>query len=194
MKIQPDRLGPNPEVLHHEASADWWRRWSSEVDDAPYEVVQPFVFSAEAWMERENVQLCGGFTGEVEIECGRCGKRYRHALRDTYRLVLAPIRDTQSLEPEARAALSRHGLCLGEDLEAGWYGGKEIELDGFYAELISLALPIQPLCKSDCAGLCPHCGIDRSEARCDCSDTIPESPFAVLESLKALKADSRGNT
>jgi uncharacterized protein len=194
MKINLDRLGPSPETLHHEASAEWWRRWSADVDDAPYEVVRPFVFDTEVCMVGEQVQLRGGVAGEIDIECGRCVKRYRQALRDTYRLVLEPIRDPGSLEPETLAVLARHGLCLKEDLEAGWYRGREIELDAFYAEVISLALPIQPLCKSDCAGLCPHCGIDRSEARCDCSDTTPESPFAVLKALKALKTDSRGNS
>ena len=29
-------------------------------------------------------------------------------------------------------------------------------------------LPMKPLCKQDCAGICPDCGIDRNEAECHC--------------------------
>lgn len=35
-------------------------------------------------------------------------------------------------------------------------------------EAILGELPMAPLCRQDCRGLCPHCGVDRNEERCDC--------------------------
>ncbi len=32
----------------------------------------------------------------------------------------------------------------------------------------------KPLCKPDCAGLCPDCGADRNEGACDCSPQVDE--------------------
>ena len=45
--------------------------------------------------------------------------------------------------------------------------------------------PDQPLCKDDCAGLCPQCGANLNEGDCGCDDPIdPTNPFAVLAGLK----------
>lgn len=130
-------------------------------------------------------------SGAIDVECSRCLERYRHALRDDYRLVLEPARDRLPPDPESAEALRRYGLCLGEDLETGWYRGKELVLDAFLAEVVALSLPVQPVCREDCAGLCPHCGIDRSLESCSCTDSKPDSPFAVLA---ALRGESEGSS
>jgi uncharacterized protein len=44
----------------------------------------------------------------------------------------------------------------------------ELDLGPMVRELITLELPLAPLCREDCQGLCPHCGIDRNEESCDC--------------------------
>jgi uncharacterized protein len=51
-------------------------------------------------------------------------------------------------------------------------------------EWISLALPVKPLCREDCAGLCPRCGADRNETACGCTETVRSSPFAALAALR----------
>jgi uncharacterized protein len=35
-------------------------------------------------------------------------------------------------------------------------------------QALLLSLPMQPLCKPDCAGLCPICGQDLNQGPCDC--------------------------
>ena len=76
------------------------------------------------------------------------------------------------------------GVCLGDEIEAGWFRGNEIRLGAFFREVISLALPVKPLCDEDCAGLCPHCGIELGVETCDCREAKPGSPFAVLAALR----------
>jgi uncharacterized protein len=51
-------------------------------------------------------------------------------------------------------------------------------------EQFVLAVPFAPLCKEDCAGLCPQCGVD--QATCPpCACTRPADPrFAALAGLK----------
>jgi uncharacterized protein len=80
--------------------------------------------------------------------------------------------------------LARDGLCLGEDVETGWYRGLEIKLGPFFHEVVMTALPVKPLCREDCAGLCPRCGGDRNQVACDCPEFEKPSPFAVLETLR----------
>jgi uncharacterized protein len=61
--------------------------------------------------------------------------------------------------------------------------GDQIDLAPIVREYVLLDLPEAPLCRDDCAGICPNCGIDRNLATCDC-DTAPADPrWAGLEGL-----------
>ena len=59
----------------------------------------------------------------------------------------------------------------------------EIDLEPLARETVLLELPQVPLCRDDCAGLCPHCGADRNERSCDCAP--PTDPrWAALDQLR----------
>jgi uncharacterized protein len=120
----------------------------------------------------------------VGLECGRCLARYRHVLSEKFRLALEPAGHRVPADPEGAAALARDGLCLGDDLEAGWFQGREIQLGAVFLELVSLAFPAKPLCSEDCVGLCPECGASLEGAGCGCSKTNLNSPFAVLAGIR----------
>jgi uncharacterized protein len=46
-------------------------------------------------------------------------------------------------------------------------------------------MPLVLLCRDDCAGLCPSCGTNLNEQRCDCAArTAPGGPFAALSQLQ----------
>lgn len=47
-----------------------------------------------------------------------------------------------------------------------------------------MAEPLNPLCRPDCAGLCPECGRDRNQGACGCSPRI-DSRWEVLRALAA---------
>lgn len=184
MKLAIDRLTGKPSEHRYDATAAWWAEWTGAAEGYAYTVVALPSFVVAASAAGDDVTLHGTVQGEIEVECSRCLKRYGHALSDTFHLVLEPIRDRKPPDPESRQSLERFGLCLGDELEVGWYRGKEVGLDPVLAEVTALAMPIQPLCREDCAGLCPQCGIDRSQASCDCTDTKPDSPFAALAALR----------
>ena len=62
--------------------------------------------------------------------------------------------------------------------------GAQIDLAPVVREYVLLDLPDAPLCKDDCAGICPNCGIDRNLAGCDC-DTAPVDPrWSGLDDLR----------
>ena len=47
-------------------------------------------------------------------------------------------------------------------------GGKEfIDLNIIFADLIELAKPMKPLCRTNCKGLCPQCGVNKNHS-CSC--------------------------
>jgi len=199
MKLNLDRVTETPEEHRFEASPDWWREWCRANDEPGEPEADAFVFTLRAHRMGDDVYLEGDLTGTCDIECSRCLRRYCHALRDAFQLVLEPVRDRTPQDPEGAESLGKYGLYLGEDLEAGWYRGKEVVLDAVFAEKVSLSMPIQPLCADDCAGLCPGCGRDRRTSDCDCAERKrdlenelkPKSPFAVLA---ALRGGTEGNS
>jgi uncharacterized protein len=189
--LNTERLTGEPEAHRFEKSASWWETLVAEpVRHAPS--TGPLVFEVDASIQGAAVHLSGRVTGEVEMQCSRCLKRYRHPLADTFRVVLAAIGDRAPADPESAEALARDGMSLGDDFEAGWYRGPEIRLEAFLAEVVSSAIPIQPLCREDCAGLCPRCGTDKNVASCDCEELKPNSPFAVLAKLRTGSEEGRG--
>lgn len=214
LKLPVERLTARPEPFAFEAGAGWWRARVAgdggasqapaasgaerEAGASEEEIAEPFRFDVRACRVGDDLLLEGEMRGRLSLECSRCGKRYDHALREPWRLRLEPVDERAEIDPDGEAALGRNGLCLGEDLEAGWYRGPLLRLDEFFGELIALAMPLQPLCDEACPGVCPHCGAPRAvgsaqteggadaqvEATCSCEDERVESPFAVLAQLK----------
>lgn len=184
MKLLVERLADTPRTLHLEGTDAWWQALSEALPEIAGSDT-PLVIELSGHRMGEDLYLAGSVAGEVELLCGRCLNRYRHPLREPFRLVLEPARGRVPAEPDAAAALARDGVCLGDELEAGWFQGSEIDLGAFFQEVVTLVLPFQPRCREDCRGLCPACGIDRNAESCECEPRVAKSPFAVLERLRA---------
>ncbi|MEI8239865.1 MAG: DUF177 domain-containing protein [Actinomycetota bacterium] len=67
--------------------------------------------------------------------------------------------------------------------------GEQIDLTPIARELALLDAPSTPLCRPDCAGLCPACGTDRNVAPCTCHTTAADPRWDGLEQLKGLVDD-----
>ncbi len=50
-------------------------------------------------------------------------------------------------------------------------------------EQVHLNIPMKPLCKQDCAGLCASCGADLNSGPCDC-DAVTDPRWQALAGLK----------
>ena len=102
---------------------------------------------------------------EVMSECVRC-------LTDFYQ----PLEiDFTELYAFNQNSVTESGLLVPES-------GK-IDLTMFIREEMLLAIPISPLCKTDCKGLCPICGGNLNETICKHDDETIDSRLAILKSL-----------
>lgn len=116
---------------------------------------------------RGNVHAC------VRLACSRCLEGYSFQLDAPFRYTLRPLgKDTRK---------AREVELVREDLEFGYYEGDVIELDRLIEEHVVLGIPMKPLCRDDCEGICPRCGANRNEQDCACSSQRPEGPFDVLK-------------
>lgn len=58
-----------------------------------------------------------------------------------------------------------------------------IDLSGPVRDEVALAIPVRPLCRPDCLGLCPTCGTDLNREPCGGHEEPSRSPFAALQGL-----------
>ncbi len=92
----------------------------------------------------EGVLVSGTVSGPVVGECSRC---------------LDPIQDSVAVEVVELFAYpdSATSETTDED-EVSRLTGDSIDLEPLVRDNVVLALPVAPLCRADCAGLCVDCG------------------------------------
>ena len=71
-----------------------------------------------------------------------------------------------------------------DDLETSYYRDDQIDLSELMREQFYLALPMKPLCREDCKGLCPQCGTNLNTGTCDCAPAWDDPRLAPLKQLK----------
>jgi uncharacterized protein len=64
------------------------------------------------------------------------------------------------------------------------YQGKQLDLAPAIREQILLSLPVAPLCREDCKGLCPRCGKDLNDGECGCDRTVLDPRWAALKGIQ----------
>lgn len=70
-----------------------------------------------------------------------------------------------------------------EEDESYPFEGDTIDLTQAFMDELFLQLPMVSLCKPDCKGLCPVCGVDLNRFRCDCAEKTRNSAFDALKAL-----------
>lgn len=71
-----------------------------------------------------------------------------------------------------------------DDLSVLYIDGDELDLQPLLLEQIHLNVPMRCLCRDDCAGLCPQCGVNRNQESCSCAEGGGDPRWAALEGLR----------
>lgn len=148
----------------------------AELDREPLLEITPVRFSGEIAPIEGGFSLDGRLVYGGKLECSRCLAPYPFARDETFSLVLYGHRPGEIPERE-----------LGRDeLDVFFYDDPELRVSPIAEERIQMAVPMKPLCREDCRGLCLTCGADRNHGDCDCrSDTI-DPRWEALEKLKKV--------
>ncbi|HEX5059865.1 MAG TPA: DUF177 domain-containing protein [Kofleriaceae bacterium] len=123
----------------------------------------------------------GTFKGHLTVACSRCVGPVKLNLDETLRVTFMPPGEIPEEDAEAT---SEEGPEVSEgDLDVFPFDGEKIDLEPLFREQFVLAVPFAPLCREDCKGLCPQCGIDRNTGTCNCEKPI-DPRLAALKGLK----------
>ena len=119
---------------------------------------------------------------EQTLSCIRCLKPIvEHAQSDVELMVL--------VEPGPEAA-GEHALHE-QDLGILYLQDELLKTDPILIEQLQLNIPMKPLCREDCQGLCPVCGADRNAGACSCEESTADPRWAALAALKGRLPDAR---
>jgi len=138
------------------------------------------------YLERKGsrIRFAGSLTATLEPPCVRCLEPSREVLRRDFDLFFEE-RDSFIFEEDAEIELEE------ADTHTAFITGTMLNLADVIAEQLVLALPMKPLCASDCKGLCPVCGRNLNTDPCEC--TVPDV-HPAFEGLLALKERMEGGS
>jgi uncharacterized protein len=117
----------------------------------------------------------GTFSGDVWLVCSRCTEPFQFRAEERFDLYCEVDAGTR---PGEERELDE------DDLDVTYLEEGRINTDHLLRENILLSLPVQPLCRDDCRGLCPQCGANLNLGPCSCP-TLREDPrLRVLRKLR----------
>ena len=114
-----------------------------------YRIVAPVHLDFDLHKDKDRFRLVGTARTELELPCSRCLDPFRMPVDASFDLRYLPA--TEMTADEEREVQD-------EDLETSYYRDDQIDLNELLREQFYLALPMKPLCREDCKGLCAQCG------------------------------------
>ncbi len=62
--------------------------------------------------------------------------------------------------------------------------GDQLDLEPLARDAVMLELPLAPLCREECRGLCPSCGANLAQGTCTCRHDAEDPRWAALDALR----------
>jgi uncharacterized protein len=126
----------------------------------------------------QKVVLRGRVQAQLRLTCARCLKEFVLAVETPLELIglpgpLAAREKEPAQDPDEEV-----------ELAVVAYHGEQLDLAPEMRSVLTLAVPMKPLCREDCTGLCPHCGRPQAEGPCRCGPAPAQGPFSVLQQIQ----------
>jgi len=123
------------------------------------------------------VFINGDMQARVGLNCSRCLEPFEDSLSAEVHLTLLPgdygvmLEESRELSPD--------------EMNTAFYEGEELDIGCTLAEHVALSIPLKPLCRAGCNGICSVCGADRNTDPCDCmQEEIDERLLKLREILE----------
>ena len=151
----------------------WFKECFQDSDQLDFTIREVDV-NCQITKTSSTIFIKGNLSVLLGICCSRCLKDIQLPVGGDFAYTLVPVKPEMKEDLELQA----------EELEISYYQGDFIDLTPIICEQIILQIPIKPLCSEECKGLCPHCGINRNAASCNCHLDIVDDRLAVLRNIR----------
>lgn len=116
----------------------------------------------------------------VELECSRCLEPLEVEISEEMTLLLV-----FSGTPAPGAA--------DQEVKVVPLSAEEVDVSEEICQTILLAIPVKPLCRADCRGLCPRCGTNLNLSRCRCQVKVEDPRWSGLQKFLSDKSKGEGS-
>jgi uncharacterized protein len=140
-----------------------------------FKIAAPVALAFDVYKDKNQFRLVGRVHTTLELPCSRCLEPFTWPVDSAFDLRYQP-HTTNTGEGEIEVEE--------DDLTTAFYEHDEIDLGHLMREQMYLALPMKPLCRDDCGGLCPTCGVNLNLGPCGCKNEWEDPRLAVLKKLK----------
>ncbi|BDV43184.1 hypothetical protein GURASL_21070 [Geotalea uraniireducens] len=179
MKVRVDDIKEREKQLFYEEAPDAFPSLAAVTTDKFCTFIAPVTVSLTVFREYDHIRTNGKIKTRVRMKCSRCLAEFDVDVDSSFILIYSKANQLSNDEDE---------IELGdEDLISVAYTGDEIDFSPEIAEQVIMELPIKPLCKEDCQGLCPQCGADLNESECGCEKSVHNLTFSALKNFKVEK-------
>ncbi len=127
------------------------------------------VFSGEVFKVDESVVMNGKIEYTLAGECARCLKPFDKTIETNFEAVLLQQLDETVEDESDEIRLKITDGC--------------VDLEEIIKQMIYLSLPMKSLCKEDCKGICPNCGVNLNYEECKCENNLTDPRFDKLKDL-----------
>lgn len=177
MKLSIAKLkdGDNP-FRFLSSKEGWLRDLVQRVHEKGFKVSSEFTTDLNIVKIEPDYYMRGALDVGLHRTCARCAESFVLPIHHDFELALAHVPQVKA----KKAELTEES----EELDVIYFDGNDIELSPIIEEQFFLSVPIQPLCKRDCRGICQHCGHNLNHSECACKQDNKLSPFSVLAGVK----------
>lgn len=174
MKLRVDDITAEAKELSFAEPQDDINRVLEKGPLTEFRVEEPIGVNVSYYRAGTELFFEGGLEAATVAICARCAEEFAETSNRDFRFVLSP----------KAIGFDEDKNLRDEDLEFSLYDGDQIDLSPLIREQFLLSLPTRPLCREDCKGLCPKCGINLNHSQCDCSVETGHPGLAALRNLK----------
>jgi len=144
-------------------------------DRDSFRLVAPAALAFDIFKDKRHFRLVGSVRTTLELSCSRCVEPF-----------LWPVDSGFDLRYQPRAENAGEGEreIEEDDLSTAFYENDEIDLGQLMREQFYLSVPMKPLCREDCRGLCSTCGTNLNGGACTCTRDWEDPRLAALKALR----------
>ena len=116
----------------------------------------------------EDLNLKAKVASSAELVCDRCLRIFEKELKSNFKIYYSSKYSDSEEQNTRHLSLSNPIINLLDDVRSS----------------LVLSLPIKLLCEENCKGLCPTCGVNRNQEKCDCRTEQAENRWEALKDLQ----------
>ena len=142
--------------------------------DERVNLTAPATVNGKIRLAGNEVFVNGHVDTRAQVECDRCLKPIELPVNADFELEYITGSEYES---SAVAELTE------AEMSVSVFDGEALDVDEIVKEQILLAVPSRVLCREDCKGICPQCGVDRNTGECNCETKEIDPRWAALKDL-----------